>query len=51
MVRHGPKTMPQAHRLGTQPYQPPAYQRRLVAVPVVRPDASRVVVRSVPPLV
>ncbi len=34
-----------------QPYQPRLDQRRLIAVPVVLPDASRVVVRSVPPLV
>ncbi|MEY4245669.1 MAG: hypothetical protein RLZZ245_3254 [Verrucomicrobiota bacterium] len=46
---------PQNHAPGAgfdaQPYQPRLDQRRLIAVPVVLPDASRVVVRSVPPLV
>lgn len=51
MVAPGPEIMLQAHRFGDQPYQPRFDQRRLVAVPVVLPDASRVVVRSVFPLV
>lgn len=35
---------PTSVALRFQPYQPPAYQRRLVAVPVVRPEVSQVVV-------